>query len=118
MCSHISSTIKDGNNPNRHLSREVGREKRLIRPSKKCKPSTVLALEFLPGFERLHVTRTPSLLSCSVALEGNGRCTPKLPRTWPPWREMLRPEFVASHASSPSVFWVALISIQPMLWRR
>lgn len=104
MCSHISSTIKDSNNPNRHLSRDGGREGRLIRPSKKCKPSTVLALEFLPGFESLCATRTPGL-NCSVSLEGDQRCTLNLPRTQPPWREMLRPEFAASHASSHSIFW-------------
>lgn len=104
MCSRISSTIKDRNNPNSHLSRDGGRERRLIRPLKKCKPLTVLALEFLPGFERLRVTRMPGLLNCSVALEGSWWCTQNLPRTETPWREMLRSEFVASHASSPSVF--------------
>lgn len=67
MYSHISSTIKDSNNPNSHLFREGGRERRLIRPSKKCKPSTVLALELLPGFERLCVIGTPGPFNGSAA---------------------------------------------------
>lgn len=119
MCFHISSTIKDSNNPNSHLSRDGGREGRLIRPSKKCKPSTVLALEFLPGFESLRATGTPGL-NCSMALEGiNGApwsCQEHSLLEERCWGQSLR-HFVLP----PLLFfgpWTALISIQPMLWRR